>query len=124
MMDVVAADRPEQVNARVRLLALARTLSVGAVAGAICGLLVGGVLGRLAMRLLAVTSGESAQGGVTDDQAIVGEITLLGTVLYRAGCARRPHLPLGAASAAGFFPWARPRLWTVRRRHRRRVARP
>ena len=72
MTDVVAAANLEPVKARVTLLALARTLSVGAVAGAICGLLVGGVLGRLAMRLLAVTSGESAQGGVTDDQAIVG----------------------------------------------------
>ena len=59
MTDVVATDLPEPVNARVRSLALARTLSVGAVAGAICGLLVGGVLGRLAMRLLAVTSGQS-----------------------------------------------------------------
>lgn len=72
MTDVVAADRPEPVNARVRSLALARTLSVGAVAGAICGLLVGGVLGRLAMRLLAVTSGQSAQGGsLTTRQSLV-----------------------------------------------------
>ena len=86
MTDVVAADRPEPVNARVRLLALARTLSVGAVAGAICGLLVGGVLGRLAMRLLAVTSGQSAQGGVTDDEAIVGEVTLRGTVTLALIC--------------------------------------
>src|SRR5215203_219267 len=86
MTDVVAADRPEPVNARVRLLALARTLSVGAVAGAICGLLVGGVLGRFAMRLLAVTSGRSAQGGVTDDQAIVGEVTLRGTVTLALIC--------------------------------------
>jgi hypothetical protein len=87
MTDVVAADRSEPANARVRLLALARTLSVGAVAGAICGLLVGGVLGRLAMRLLAVTSGQSAQGGVTDDQAIVGEVTLRGTVTLALICA-------------------------------------
>jgi len=86
MTDVVAADRPEPVNARVRSLALARTLSVGAAAGAICGLLVGGVLGRLAMRLLAVTSGQAAQGGVTDDQAIVGEVTLRGTVTLALIC--------------------------------------
>ena len=86
MTDVVATDLPEPVNARVRSLALPRTLSVGAVAGAICGLLVGGVLGRLAMRLLAVTSGQSAQGGVTDDQAIVGEATLRGTVTLALIC--------------------------------------
>jgi hypothetical protein len=47
---------------------------------------VGGVLGRLAMRLLAVTSGQSAQGGVTDDQAIVGEVTLRGTVTLALIC--------------------------------------
>jgi hypothetical protein len=91
MTDVVATDLPEPVNARVRSLALPRTLSVGAVAGAICGLLVGGVLGRLAMRLLAVTSGQSAQGGVTDDQAIVGEATLRGTVtLALINCSAAP----------------------------------
>jgi len=44
------------------------------------------VLGRLAMRLLAVTSGQSAQGGVTDDQAIVGEVTLRGTVTLALIC--------------------------------------
>ncbi len=52
---------------------------VGAIAGAVTGIFVSGVLGRLAMRLLAVTSPLYAQGGITDDQAVVGEITLAGT---------------------------------------------
>jgi hypothetical protein len=121
MTDVVTADRPQPANARVRLLALARTLSVGAVAGAICGLLVGGVLGRLAMRLLAVTSGQSAQGGVTDDQAIVGEVTLRGTVTLALICAGlgalggliylsvrrvRPHSLRGRVLGYGLFSGA------------------
>jgi hypothetical protein len=63
---------------RAALLTLTRTLSVGALAGAISGFIVGGVLGRLGMRLLAITSPD-ARGGVTDDVAIVGEITLAGT---------------------------------------------
>jgi hypothetical protein len=52
----------------------------GAVLGALSGLLVGGVFGRLAMRLLAVTSPPWAQGRMTDDQALVGTISLSGTV--------------------------------------------
>jgi hypothetical protein len=59
---------------------LARTMGGGAVLGALSGVLVGGVLGRLAMRLLAVTSPASAQGRMTDDQAVVGTISLGGTL--------------------------------------------
>jgi hypothetical protein len=80
MHTAVTAGRTGQVSARTALQGLARTLSLGALIGAFAGLLVGGVLGRLVMRLLAVTSGEFAEGGLTDDQAIVGEITLRGTV--------------------------------------------
>ena len=64
----------------VRARELARTMSGGAVLGALSGLLVGGVLGRLAMRLLAVTSPAWAQGRMTDDQALVGTISLRGTL--------------------------------------------
>ena len=68
----------QSTRPRVALVSLGRTLSIGALAGAISGFVVGGVLGRLGMRLLAVTSPE-ARGGLTDDQAFVGEITLSGT---------------------------------------------
>lgn len=60
--------------------ALARRLAIAVIVGSLGGLLIGGVLGRLAMRLLAVTSPDLAQGGVTDDQAVVGVITGPGTV--------------------------------------------
>ena len=59
---------------------LARTTAAGLVGGAVCGALVGGVLGRLAMRLLAVTSPDSALYRLTDDDAIVGEISVAGTL--------------------------------------------
>lgn len=59
---------------------LARTMAAGSIGGAICGAVVGGVLGRLAMRLLAATSPSSARYQLTDDQALVGEISGAGTL--------------------------------------------
>ncbi|MFM1751818.1 MAG: hypothetical protein RL119_780 [Actinomycetota bacterium] len=56
--------------------------SIGAVcsAGIICGVIVAGFLGRFVMRVLAATSGDSAQGALTDAEEVVGEITLDGTI--------------------------------------------
>ena len=65
---------------RPAALAFWRTLAAGAVGGGLVGLLVGGVGGRLLMRLLAVTSPESAQGRLTDDIQPVGQISIAGTV--------------------------------------------
>lgn len=59
---------------------LARTMAAATIGGALSGLVVGGVLGRLAMRLLAATSPVQAQGGITDDNAVVGTISVSGTV--------------------------------------------
>ena len=44
------------------------------------GLTVIGAGGRLAMRLLAVTAGDSAQGRITEADEVVGEITVDGTI--------------------------------------------
>ena len=63
-----AITHPQPGRAR-DAVSLARTLSVAALAGAAGGFVVGGVLGRLGMRLLAVTS-PYAHGGLTDDQAL------------------------------------------------------
>ena len=49
-------------------------------AGVIAGVLVIGAGGRLAMRLLAVTAGDAAQGRITEADQIVGEITADGTI--------------------------------------------
>lgn len=53
---------------------------LGVVGGVGAGLLIAGAGGRLAMRLLAVTAGEAAQGRVTEANEIVGQISLQGTL--------------------------------------------
>lgn len=72
---------PEQ-SARTHPAAAAalHTTFVTVVAGGASGLIAGGILGRLAMRLLALTSPEIAQGRLTDDAARVGRLTLGGSV--------------------------------------------
>ncbi|GAA1643372.1 hypothetical protein [Georgenia ruanii] len=61
-------------------LSFARTLAAGAIGGGLVGLLFGGVLGRLVMRLLAVTSPASVQGRLTDDIQPVGQVSFGGTL--------------------------------------------
>lgn len=48
--------------------------------GVLAGIAVIGGGGRLAMRLLAVTAGDDAQGRLTEAEEIVGDITLDGTI--------------------------------------------
>ncbi len=55
---------------------------LGALAGGVTGL-----LGRVAMRILALTSPPIAQGRLTDDLARVGEFTLSGTIFLVLFCA-------------------------------------
>ena len=55
-------------------------LDIGMVGGVVGGLLAAGAGGRLAMRLLAVTAGDGAQGRITEADEVVGEITVGGTV--------------------------------------------
>jgi hypothetical protein len=57
-----------------------RSLAAFTSAGIIAGLLVVGFGGRLFMRVLAVTSGDPAQGKVTEADEIVGAITFDGTL--------------------------------------------
>lgn len=57
-----------------------RTVIAAIVGGALSGFVIGGLLGRLAMRLMAATSPEIAQGRLTDDAARVGQITLTGSM--------------------------------------------
>jgi hypothetical protein len=53
---------------------------VAVVAGLGSGVLLAGAGGRLAMRLLAVTAGDAAQGRLTEADQTVGKITVGGTV--------------------------------------------
>jgi hypothetical protein len=53
----------------------ARRLSAGLWAGLICGALVGGIGGRIAMFVLRLTSDSSLRGRETDDGFIIGDVT-------------------------------------------------
>lgn len=55
-------------------------LNILLIGGVVGGLLVAGAGGRLAMRLLAVTAGDRAQGRITEADEIVGDITVEGTI--------------------------------------------
>lgn len=55
-------------------------VTVAVVSGLASGLLVAGAGGRLAMRLLAATAGDAAQGRVTEADQVVGKITVGGTI--------------------------------------------
>lgn len=54
--------------------------TIGLVASIVSGVIMLGAGGRLAMRLLAITAGDAAQGRVTEADQVVGEITLEGTI--------------------------------------------
>ena len=57
-----------------------RVLAATAAVGLVVGGLVGGGLGRLAMRLLVLTSPDRVDGSITDDEAVVNQFTLGGTI--------------------------------------------
>jgi hypothetical protein len=57
-----------------------RHAAIGVAAGAICGFVVGGVLGRLAMLVLRLTSADNVIGVETDDGFEVGRVTLGGSL--------------------------------------------
>ncbi|MBA3430189.1 MAG: hypothetical protein H0U16_01755, partial [Actinobacteria bacterium] len=65
----------EKATWRADALRAARHLSRGMWAGILCGIVVGGIGGRLAMFLLRVTSNPSLRGRLTDDQFRIGSIT-------------------------------------------------
>ncbi|MGH8993398.1 MAG: hypothetical protein ACRDZ7_17960 [Acidimicrobiia bacterium] len=55
-------------------------VTVAVTAGLAAGVLVAGAGGRLAMRVLAVTAGDGAQGKITEASEVVGRITVDGTI--------------------------------------------
>jgi hypothetical protein len=76
MVDLVHAPAPTAVRGWTLH---ARRLAAVGWAALLAGLLVGGPLGRIAMRVLAVHNPEDT-GTLTDDGFPIGEVTLLGTV--------------------------------------------
>jgi hypothetical protein len=69
--------RPAASVVAVRYL---RGAAVGLTGGFWAGLLVTGPAVRLAMRLLAVTGGDDAQGRITEAEEVVGSVSLDGTI--------------------------------------------
>lgn len=55
---------------------------VAVVAGLGAGVLAAGAGGRLAMRLLAVTAGDAAQGRITEAEEVVGRVSAGGTIEF------------------------------------------
>jgi hypothetical protein len=82
----------------------ARAVTVAGLAGVIAGIIVGGVGGRLFMRLAAVVAGEAAQGVGTEAGFTVGELTLEGTVSLLLFVGVSSGL-VGAAWFVIFRPW-------------------
>lgn len=77
---LLAATRPVvDTSGRAALDGL-RTLAVATTAGVVAGVLVPGLGGRLVMRILAATSGDGAQGQLTEANEVVGKITTGGTI--------------------------------------------
>jgi hypothetical protein len=76
----VATDDPRgaQRSLRVDLMAAARMLATASLVGAVCGAFVVGVLGRVAMLLLASLN-PAATGVTSDDGFVMGQFTLAGS---------------------------------------------
>ena len=79
---VSAAPPPGPPDGRIRTAALRCLwwIALATAAGASTGILVIGAGGRLAMRLLAVTAGDDAQGRLTEADEVVGDISVDGTI--------------------------------------------
>jgi hypothetical protein len=70
---------PSAATSRAAVREQVRLVAMSAAVGWLVAALVGGVLGRLAMRVLVLTSDDRLDGSLTDDEAVVNELTLGGT---------------------------------------------
>lgn len=73
-------ESPDRLSARFVARRYLWYLTLAVVSGVGSGILVAGAGGRLAMRLLAATAGDAAQGRRTEAQEIVGRISVGGTI--------------------------------------------
>ena len=80
MADVAAGLRTESPDRINRTAAWLRSLAVATFAGFLCGMVALGIGSRLAMRIVALLASDADQGTLTDAQAIVGDITVGGTI--------------------------------------------
>lgn len=89
-------------------------VSLALLAGALSGL-AAGVLSRLAMRLLTLTSTDDARGLITDDQAVVGQATVNGTLALIALVTTAGAVlgPLFCSSGGGYPHRAEAASWDL-----------
>ena len=74
------SERPVRAPVESGARRVARYLGVSLLAGVGAGLIAAGAGGRLVMRLLAVTSPDETHGAVTEGNAVIGEISVGGTL--------------------------------------------
>ncbi|MEX0782535.1 MAG: hypothetical protein WD557_07795 [Dehalococcoidia bacterium] len=93
-------------GARAEFFHFAQWAILGAAAGGLAGLTVGGVGGRLAMLLLRLTSSDAVNGVESDDGFEIGQFTLAGTFsLLIATMLFGGVVGLFIVLARAFMPW-------------------
>lgn len=90
---------------RADLRMLAFEISLGAVAGGVGGLLVGGIGGRIAMLMLRLTSDSSVNGVRSDDGFIIGRFSVDTLNLLAAGTVLGSIVGLLIIAGRPFLPW-------------------
>jgi hypothetical protein len=93
-----------------RIVALARHAAIVGIAGVITGVIVGGVGGRLLMRISAIAAPDSVTGASTEGGNVVGDITIDGTLALLLFVGILSGL-VGAVAYLITEPWLR---WTGR----------
>lgn len=74
--------RVEPTGPKAAAAAAVRTMAACLAAGVVAGFLVPGLFGRFVMRVLGATSGDGAQGRLTEAEERVGEITFGGSAFF------------------------------------------
>jgi hypothetical protein len=90
--------------------AVGRHIGAASLAGIVAGMLVSGVLGRVAMRVVALTSAPELIGVETSNGNRVGDITVGGTAALAVFVGIVAGLAGGVLYASA-EPWLRPRRW-------------
>ena len=78
-MSVQAEPSPSWETSRRAIEAFARTVTIGALTGFVAGLIAGGVGSRLAMRISGILTEPAFRRVLTENDNVVGEITVGGT---------------------------------------------
>lgn len=80
MAEIAAGPRTAPPGGFVETAAGLRSLAVATFSGFLCGVVALGIGCRLAMRIVALLASDADQGTLTDAEAIVGDVTVGGTI--------------------------------------------